>query len=141
MMRLDIEGAVPDAASANRVGSRGHNAFLPGAIDNAPAIILTISAIFKDASTIQVDWTTDKLTIGFAVGASATQFGFGAWPMNSDIAGGYGTKHSTVLTVPSGMNPVYVSAAVKSIGGIFSHTTPLAVSATNPFPQSRQPRP
>jgi hypothetical protein len=104
-------------------------------------IILTISAIFRNASTIQVDWTTDKFTIGFAVGASATQFGFGAWPMNSDIAGGYGTNHSTVLTVPSGMNPVYVSAVVKSIGGIFSHTTPFAVSATNPFPQSPRPRP
>jgi len=141
MMGVDIEGAVSDAASATRVGSRGHNAFLPGpyAIDFVPSLILSISAIFTNASTIQVNWTTSKSTIGFVVGASATQFGFGAWPMNSDIAGGYDTSHGTVLTVPSGMTPVNVSVVVKTIGGIFSHTKPFAVSATVPFPQSPRP--
>ena len=140
-MAGDIEGAVSDAASAERVGSRGHNAFLPGrdAIYNAPAIILTMSAIFTNASTIQVNWTTDKSTIGFVVGASTTQFGFGAWPMFTDIAGGYGTKHSTALTVPPGMTPVYVSVIAKAIGGFFSHTRPFAVSATIPVPQSPPP--
>jgi hypothetical protein len=137
VMGVDIEGAVSDAASVNRIGRRGHNPFLPGtdAAVFVPALILTISAIFTNSSTIQVNWTTDKSTIGFVASAPATQFEFGPWAM-SDIAGGYGTNHSTALTVPSGTNLVYVSAVVKSIDGIFCHTRPFPVDATNPFPQS-----
>lgn len=140
-MAGDIIGAMSDAASAERAGARGHNAFLPGpdARVNRIAQGLTMSASFTDSSTIQVNWTTDIWTIGFVVGASATPFALNSFPMFSDVAGGYGTSHSTVLAVPSGVTPLYVSVIVKTIRGIFSHREPSAVSATIPVPQSPRP--
>jgi hypothetical protein len=108
-------------------GSSGPTVVAPGADnpDNQFPFILTLSASRLDSTHIQVNWTTDKPTVGIACAGTPNQFSlYGLYPMYSALSapsGGYGTSHSEAVQVLSGLSPVHFTVLVKDMAGNFSH--------------------
>ena len=110
-------------------GSVGPMVTQPGATspDNAPPVILSAMIARTSSTNIHVTWTTDKSTIGMVGSASDAQFGFGSFPIYTDLEPGFATSHAMDLTVPASISPLHVQITVKDMAGNYSHTVPVTI--------------
>jgi hypothetical protein len=104
--------------------------YAPGHNDpnNAPAIILTASAVRNSSTQITVSWTTDKPTIGMVAAGAPGNFALGVYSLLSALENSYGTSHSQTVQVLSGVTPVHYVVVVEDQHGNFSHTVDLTVA-------------
>jgi hypothetical protein len=93
--------------------------------------ITSLSAARVDATTIDVNWTTDKPTIGFAAACSSAQAAMG--PDNvfynlSPIEAGYTTSHSITLSNAPAVTPLHFIAVAKDHAGNMVYSNDQAVT-------------
>ncbi len=92
-------------------------------------VVLSCTATRLSPTSIQVNWTTDRPTIGMAVACTDVQFTYGATdgaynkfsPIEPLTASTYTTSHSAVITGLSPNHPIHYSAQVKDIHGGFGY--------------------
>jgi hypothetical protein len=93
--------------------------------------IWSLSATRVDATTINVSWTTDKPTIGFAAACSSTQAAKGpdgVYYNLSPIEAGYATSHCVTLRNAPAVTPLHFIVVAKDHAGNMSYSNDQAVT-------------
>ena len=119
---------------ATTAGSYPGPVALPGpkSTDVIPPVISEVSAVRLSFSSIQVNWSTDKVTIGLACAGSAGgqvyQYPYSVWsPIESAYASG---THSAVITGLPMSIPTYYSVLAKDEVGNSSYIAPMQIGIT-----------
>jgi hypothetical protein len=118
-------------------GSLGPTPYQAGPDDpnNAPAMILTLSAVRNSPTRITVSWTTDIPTLGMAAAWAPGQWALDAPPsLHSTLESSFGTTHSKTVTVLPGVTPVHYTVVVETQAGVFSYAIPQTVESFSVSP-------
>src|SRR5207244_9488671 len=108
-----------DFIRRSSLAGRGPVPLAPGSsqTDITPPVISSVIATRLSATSIRVDWTTDKPTLGLAAAGSPASAGttapYNVWSIESS----YGTSHSVVIIGLPTATPTHFAVLSKDMAG------------------------